>query len=154
MSQISLENIYLFKGMSGKELAQISEIATSSRFNPGETVFIKGEKSKALYFIKFGSVKIQQSTAAGDNLVVATLGTGSHFGEMGFIDDEPRSATAMAAEPCEIVVIPYDGLKAFLNGNKDAAIRFYREVSHFLCGRLRATTTDLNFSREKNLSHF
>lgn len=154
MAQVSLENIYLFKGMSSAELAKVSEIGTVSRFGSGETVFIKGEKSKALFFIKFGSVKIQQTTAAGDSLNVATLGTGSHFGEMGFIDDEPRSATAVAAEPSEIIVIPYEGLKAFLEANKDAAVKFYKQISHFLCGRLRATTTDLNFAREKNLSHF
>ena len=149
-----LQNVYLFKGMDAKELAAVGEIGVPQTLHGGDTIFIKGEAATALYLIKFGSVKIQQTTKAGDNLVVSTLGTGSHFGEMGFIDGQPRSASAAAAEATEVVAIPYDKLRMFLSGNKDAAVKFYKEVSHFLCGRLRMTTTDLNFAREKNLSHF
>lgn len=149
-----LQNVYLFKGMDPKEIAAVSEIGKVQSFQAGDTVFIKGEAATALYLIKFGSVTIQQTTKAGDNLVVSTLGTGSHFGEMPFIDGQPRSATASAAEATELVAIPYDKLKMFLNQNKEAATKFYKELSAFLCGRLRATTTDLNFAREKNLSHF
>jgi hypothetical protein len=42
----------------------------------------------------------------------------------------------------------------FLNQDAAAALAFYRELSHFLAGRLRMTTNDLNFAREKNLHHF
>lgn len=149
-----LQNVYLFKGMDAKELKAIAEIGKSINYNSGDSVFIKGEESTALYLIKHGSVKITQTTKGGDSLVVATLGTGSHFGEMGFIDGQPRSATAAAGEPTEVICIPYDKLRQYLNQSKDSAVKFYKEVSHFLCGRLRATTTDLNFAREKNLSHF
>lgn len=149
-----LQNVYLFKGFDAKELAAISEIGSTQTMHTGDTIFIKGEAATAMYLIKFGSVKVQQTTKSGDNLVVATLGTGSHFGEMPFIDGQPRSASAAASEPTEVITIPYDKLRMFLSQNKDAAVKFYKELSHFLCGRLRTTTTDLNFAREKNLSHF
>jgi CRP-like cAMP-binding protein len=149
-----LQNVYLFKGMDSKEIAAVGEIGAIQSFHGGDTIFIKGEAATALYLIKFGSVKIQQTTKSGDSLVVSTLGTGSHFGEMGFVDGASRSATAVAAEATELITIPYDKLKMFLSQNKDASVKFYKELSHFLCGRLRATTTDLNFAREKNLSHF
>jgi len=149
-----LQNVYLFKGMDAKELAAIGEIGTNQTLNTGDTIFIKGEAATAMYLIKFGSVKIQQTTKSGDNLVVSTLGTGSHFGEMPFIDGQPRSASAMASEPTEVITIPYDKLRMYLSQNQTAAVKFYKELSHFLCGRLRTTTTDLNFAREKNLSHF
>lgn len=154
MSRALIQNVYLFKTFEPRELDAVGEIGTAQRFQGGDTIFIKGEAASAMYLIKHGSVTIQQSTKSGDNLTVATLGTGSHFGEMAFIDGQARSATAAAAEGTELIVIPYDKLKTFLNQNKDAAVKFYRELSHFLCGRLRVTTTDLSFAREKNLSHF
>lgn len=154
MSQALIQNVYLFKTFEPKELAAVSETGKTQLFQSGDTVFIKGEAASAMYLIKHGSVKIQQTTKAGDSLTVATLGSGSHFGEMSFIDGQTRSATAQAAESTELIVIPYDRLKMFLNENKEAAVKFYRELAHFLCGRLRVTTTDLSFAREKNLSHF
>ncbi|MGE4131636.1 MAG: Crp/Fnr family transcriptional regulator [Bdellovibrionales bacterium] len=154
MDSTLLQNVYLFRGMDKTELNSVVEICTVATHNPGDTIFMKGEQAKALYLIKHGSVKIQQTTKGGDTLVVATLGTGSHFGEMSFVDGEARSATAVAGERTEVIAIPYDRLKNFLTENKEAAVKFYRELSHFLCGRLRMTTTDLNFAREKNLSHF
>src|SRR5688572_10316937 len=107
-----------------------------------------------MYLIKFGSVKVQQTTKSGDNLDVATLGTGSHFGEMGFVDNEARSATVSANEPVELISIPYEKLNQLLGKNQAIAVKFYKELSHFLCGRLRSTTNDLGFALEKNLSHF
>ncbi|HMN67519.1 MAG TPA: cyclic nucleotide-binding domain-containing protein [Bdellovibrionales bacterium] len=154
MSRSLLQNVYLFKSLSPEELGAVSELAVGKSYNRGDSIFLRGEKATAMYLIKFGSVKIQQTTKSGDNLDVATLGTGSHFGEMGFSDGEPRSATAVAAENVEIVEVPYEKLRVLLDKNPAIAMKFYRELSLFLCGRLRATTNDLGFAREKNLSHF
>lgn len=95
-----LSNVYLFKTLSADEMKSLSEIAKPQTFQKGDSVFLRGEPATAMYLIQFGSVKIQQTTKNGDNLDVATLGTGSHFGEMPFVDNEVRSATAMAAESC------------------------------------------------------
>ncbi len=154
MSRSLLENIYLFKQFPAGDLNAVSELGEVVTFSPGETIFLRGEPAKAMFFIKFGSVKIQQSTSAGDNIDVATLSAGSHFGEMPFVDNEPRSATAIAAEQTELFVIGYEKLNAFLNSRPNTAVGFFKELAHFLCGRLRVTTSDLNYVREKNLSHF
>jgi len=154
MSRTLLQNVYLFKTLTPDELSAVSEIAQTQSFQKGDSVFLRGEPATALYLIQFGSVKIQQTTKSGDNLDVATLGTGSHFGEMPFVDGEPRSATAAAAEQCELIVVPYDKLNDLLSKNIQIATKFYRELAKFMCGRLRATTNDLGFAREKNISHF
>ena len=154
MSQSPLANVYLFKTMSADELKMIGEIAKTQSFQKGDSVFLRGEPAMAMFLIQHGSVRIQQTSKSGDNVDVATLGTGSHFGEMPFVDNEVRSATAVAAEQSEMLVIPYDQLSFLLGKNTNVAVKFYRELAKFMCGRLRATTSDLGFAREKNLSHF
>jgi CRP/FNR family transcriptional regulator, cyclic AMP receptor protein len=149
-----LQNIYLFKGLSGPELELISEAADIETYSSNDEIFNQGDKSFALYVIKYGSVRIHQRSSTGDHIEVATLGTGSHFGEMGFVDGEVRSASATAMEKSDIVVFDYEKLRNLMKENLPIAVRFYQELSHFLCGRLRITTNDLSFSREKNLSHF
>ena len=154
MSRSPLQNVYLFKTLTAEEMNAVSEIAANKTFQKGDSVFLRGEPATAMYFIQFGSVKIQQTTKSGDNLDVATLGTGSHFGEMPFVDNEVRSATAVTAESCEMIVIPFEKLNFLLSKNTAIATKLYREMAKFMCGRLRATTNDLGFAREKNLSHF
>jgi len=149
-----LQNIYLFKRMSGGELEVISEAAEVETFGGTDELFTQGDRALALYVIKYGSVRIHQRSSAGDNIEVATLGTGSHFGEMGFVDGEPRSASATAIEKSDIIVFNYDKLRNVLERHPTIAVKFYKELAHFLCGRLRITTNDLSFAREKNLSHF
>ncbi len=154
MSSNMLHNVYLFKTLTPDEMKQVSDLATTESHSAGQTIFIRGEPAKALYLIKFGSVKIRQTTKSGDFMDVATMGTGSHFGEMPFIDGAVRSATAIAAEPVELLMVPYDKLAAVLAKSPIVAMKVYREMAHFMCGRLRSTTNDLEFAREKNLSHF
>lgn len=153
MSSSLLKNVYLFKTLDPKELEAVSHLGQTQSFSIGTTIFVRGEQAKALYLIKHGSVKIQQTGKGGDNIDVAMLSTGSHFGEMAFVDNEPRSATAVAAEQTELVVIPYEKLGVYLKHNTQVAVKFYHELAHFLAGRLRVTTSDLSYAREKNLSH-
>lgn len=149
-----LQNVYLFKGLNADQITAISEIASVGTYAPTDEIFAQGDEAKAAYFIKFGSIRITQKTPSGDMLEIATLGTGSHFGEMPFLDGENRSATATAIEKTDVVEVPYDKLRELLAVNGPIAVHFYRELAHFLAGRLRITTNDLNFAREKNLSHF
>ena len=148
-----LQNIYLFKTFSNAELDQISAITETKGFGAGDPIFIKGDPAKALYIIRMGSIKIQQSTKSGDPIDVATLSAGSHFGEMAFIDGEVRSASATAADRGELIILSYEKLNAFLSKNPAMAVKFYQEMARFLAKRLRVTTNDLSFSKEKNLSH-
>lgn len=149
-----LQNIYLFKKMSPAELEIVAEAAELEVFGATDEVFSQGDKAQALYVIKHGSVRIFQKSSEGDTIEVATLGSGSHFGEMGLIDGEARSASAIAIEKSEIVVFDYNRLNEILGKNPTIAAKFYQGLAHFLCGRLRITTNDLSFAREKNLSHF
>ncbi len=149
-----LQNVYLFKSLSADQISTISAAATLETYGAGEDIFAQGDKAKALYIVKYGSVRILQKTASGDSIEVATLGTGSHFGEMAFVDGEPRSASAATVEKSEIVILEYERLSSILKGDFAIATSLYKELAHFLCGRLRITTNDLSFAREKNLSHF
>lgn len=148
-----LQNIYLFKTFSPAELNQIAAITETQAFGAGDPIFMKGDAAKAMFIIRMGSIKIQQSTKSGDPIEVATLSTGSHFGEMALIDGEARSASATAADRGELIVLSYEKLNSFLDKNPALAVKFFKEMSRFLANRLRVTTNDLSFSKEKNLSH-
>ena len=149
-----LRKLYLFKDLTEKELAAIEKGAVQKSFMRGDEIFTQGERAKALYLIQSGEVQIEQRPDSGDTVKLARLGAGAHFGEMAFIDGENRSASATAAEQTELIVFDYDKLSDILVANPAIATHFYRQMAHFLCGRLRITTNDLAFVRSQNVSHF
>ena len=148
-----LQDIYLFKDLLPKELDQLSELGTVKSYQSEDEVFREGEEAKSLYVIRHGTVSIRQAGKDKD-LDVAQLGTGAHFGVMSFADGNPRSATAVARERTELLEISFDKLAAYFDKNPTTALKVYRSLTRFLAGRLRVTTMDLSFSREKNIRHF
>jgi CRP-like cAMP-binding protein len=65
-------------------------------FADGETIFRQGDRSDAAYLILDGEVEIVREGPDGSEDVIDVLGRGDYFGEMGAIDDQPRSASARA----------------------------------------------------------
>ncbi len=66
----------------------------------GSVIFREGDDARELFVIKSGEVRIQIG-----NRTITELGPDSIFGEMALIDNEPRSATAIAATDVELVPV-------------------------------------------------
>ncbi len=77
----------------------------------GQKVFSQNDKSREMYYIESGEIRIQQHKS-GENLDLATLSKGSLFGEMALIDGKPRSASAIALSDSELVVVTEEDFKA------------------------------------------
>jgi hypothetical protein len=76
-------------------------VESVKRFQPGEIVIQEGGRDSCAYIILSGTAEVFKK--AGDREVrVATLGKGQVFGEMGLIENRPRSATVKALNELEV----------------------------------------------------
>lgn len=74
-----------------------------------------------LFAVIRGQVRITRLSEYGVEQELATLGRGEIFGEMGLLDDHPRSATATAIEPTLAFIVPAVEFRAALRRNGEAA---------------------------------
>jgi CRP-like cAMP-binding protein len=74
------------------------------RFAAGDTIFSEGDPSDVAYVIRSGRVEVVKRTSTGP-LRLAVLAEGDVLGEMGLLEDRPRSATARAIEPVVAEVV-------------------------------------------------
>ena len=146
-----LKKIYLFRGFSETQLEAIARVAQKRVFNTGQRVFYEGNQADAMYIIGVGTLKMIKSTTEGDDQELVRLSSGSHFGEMPFLDGSPRSLTAEAVEHCEMYEIQFAKLKEVLDTNDSMAAAFYREVAHYLVARLRQSSEALAVIRSHHL---
>ncbi len=146
MAKGLLKNIYLFEDFSDDELSVMDKVVTKRNVEVGQDIFSQGQQAESLFVIAYGSIRLSQEGKGGDT-VIRPLATGSHFGEMAMVDDQPRSATATAMEHTELLEISYAGLRQLFEARPEIGAKFYRSLAHYLSGRLRDTTEQLGFAR-------
>jgi CRP/FNR family transcriptional regulator, cyclic AMP receptor protein len=154
ISDSLLQGVYLFSDLTAEERDVLGRIAEPMTVSANSAVFRAGDPATALYLIKDGSVRITTKAPGGETINVATLASGGHFGEMALIDGAPRSATVETLEPTVLFRFDYDRMRTVLDRTPGTAAKLYKSLARFLCNRLRQTTTDMSFAREKNLRYF
>ena len=96
----------LFSRLSARQRRSLAEQSTTHRYGAGRIVVRQGDTSMALYVVLSGAVRIEREDESGGRTPVAPrVAKNGFFGEMGLIDDEPRSATVTAIEDTECALL-------------------------------------------------
>lgn len=100
-----LRRTSLFAGARDEQLRPLGERTFTRRLAAGQILFTQGEPSEHLYVVRSGRIRIVVTSPRGDELTLTVLGPGDSFGELSVIDGSPRSATAEALEPVELLAV-------------------------------------------------
>ena len=109
----------------------------AKRFKKGELVIEEGSLSSDAYIIELGSVEVSKRLPGGKIQVITKLGKNGIFGEMGLIDQLPRSATVVALEDCRISVITPDTFNSLAKRNPKALMPILKVLAKRLRNTLR-----------------
>ncbi len=108
-------------------------------YKPGDVIFREGEQSSAAYLIVSGNVRIVKDLDTTNPKKLAVVGAGEYVGEMGAIDDQPRSASAVAQDTVVCMPVTPAEFMDMLVKNPDEAI----DLLKILFERLRAANKRL-----------
>lgn len=128
----------MFAHCNERELRTVAQATRPRRFPEGTIIFEQGHPGTELYLLITGSVDIVK-----DGQRIVRLGPGSNFGEMAMLDEPNRSASAVAADETELMVIPRDAFFAMLKGNPMLAVKILWNMLLRLSANLRATSKRL-----------
>jgi len=126
VSTTVLRTVPLFAGFTEEQLRLLATAVNRRNVPRGTVVIVEGDPTDSLYIIISGRLKVMMSDAEGKEVILAMLGPGEYFGEMGLIDDSPRSATVMAVEPCELITLAKKDFKKFLSEHFEMAVTVMR----------------------------
>ncbi|WP_153147590.1 Crp/Fnr family transcriptional regulator [Dechloromonas sp. H13] len=133
LSLVVLRNVPLFSGLDETELDRLSRVAGRRRAGRGEQVVRAGESADALLVLLTGRAKVTNFDEEGREIILAWLGPGEFFGEMGLIDGSPRSASVVAVENCELLTIGKTEFQRCMQDNFQVALK----LMQILVRRLR-----------------
>lgn len=115
-------------------------------FDTGDVIFRQGDASHDCYRITAGAVEIRLKVPGvmrrDREDVLSTMGPGDYFGEMGAIDGNRRSATAVATEPTECERYTSEEVTTLFQEDSQAALEYMRQ----LIARLRSSNRSTAFS--------
>jgi CRP/FNR family cyclic AMP-dependent transcriptional regulator len=76
---------------------------TRTHFAEGQVLFREGDLPDSVFRLLSGSVDILRELD-GDPILLGTVGAGQFIGEMGVVENRPRSATARAASDVQVEI--------------------------------------------------
>jgi CRP/FNR family cyclic AMP-dependent transcriptional regulator len=126
VSMLLLRNVPLFAVLPESQLAVLTSLVSRKRIPRGTAIIAAGDVTDSLYVIIAGRLKVMISDDEGREVILSILGPNEFFGEMGLIDDHPRSASVVSIEPCELLALSKRDFKKCLLDNFEMAMTVMR----------------------------
>ena len=92
---------------------------TRRYFQAGEVISKEGDPGDVMYLIHSGAVAVTKAAPEGEPLVLGYRGPGELLGEIALISDAPRTASMVAAKPCELLAISKADFWGLLRSDED-----------------------------------
>lgn len=135
----ALKAIPLFHHLTYKELTAVLAVSSTRTYPGGREIVIEGQPGDELFVVVRGRVAVEKG-----GVEIGELKTGGHFGEMGLIDNAPRSATVRATEPTRVMVISRAELMGLMRKEPVLAVKLLWSFVQVLSDRLRDANTHLS----------
>ncbi len=108
---------------------------------PAKTLlFYEGDKNPYLVLIARGSVHVVKFASSGTARRIATLGPGRTIGEMGIIDGEPRSASAVTGTEATLLVMTAENFARLNRELPGMGIQLVLKIAKIMSQHLRETS--------------
>lgn len=119
-----LARVPLFSGLSQKDLGRLFDRARVVTYHAGSDIITEGEAGFGFHLIVEGEASVKRG-----GRTIARLGEGNFFGEMSFIDDQPRSATIVAETEVQSLVLGGWEFKPIIKENPELAWRLLQHLT-------------------------
>jgi CRP-like cAMP-binding protein len=156
--QSALREVPLFTELSERELRVLERASAVKHYDKNEVIIHKHEIGDTFFSILAGRVKVILTDDEGKEFIVGVLKPKEFFGELSLLDGEPRSATVVALDPTEVLVMRRDDFLKQIEKHPNISVKImtilvrrlrdanlHIENLAFLdvCGRLASVLLDL-----------
>lgn len=139
---LALADIDLFRGRKAETLDALEGCMEARTYQGGEPIFSAGDRGDELFLIRRGAVRIVLPAQAHQRHL-GTFRRGDFFGEMAFLDHEPRSANAEAERETDLYVLSRARFDRLADEHKRLGMAIFGGIARTLAVRLRRTNAEL-----------
>lgn len=135
-----IEEMALFSDLAWNEIEILADYMQAYEAAKGCAIFSEGEAGNFMCLLVKGKVDVVKEDSHGTQKVVATVSSGKALGEMALIDNEPRSARAVAVEVSTLLLLTRENFNRILHDHPRLASHLAVRLARLLSQRLRQTS--------------
>jgi CRP/FNR family cyclic AMP-dependent transcriptional regulator len=124
-----LKDIPYFSELTIGEMQKLVASSQKRKYSRGSIVVHQDDVGDESYLIMIGKVKVIVTHTGGEEIILNILKSGDFFGEMAVFDNMPRSATVVADEDCELLIISRENITDLIKRNPQIAFKLLEDMS-------------------------
>lgn len=124
-----LRTVPIFSELSEEDITGLGRLSIRKRYPKDTVIFFENEEGDFFFMILEGRIKVTILGDDGREVILSLLGPGDFFGEMALLDNEPRSATAIAVEDSELLSLHRTDFQGVLADNKSITVGLIRVLT-------------------------
>lgn len=134
-----IKNIEYFKTLNEDKIAEISNFLKEENYETEENLFIEGEKSNGIYFVKTGTIKIYKSSKDGKEQILKLCYTGESFNDVTVFSGNINPASADAVIKSTVFLLSKENLENLIFKYPEISLNIIKSLTdklRFLTGRI------------------
>jgi CRP-like cAMP-binding protein len=124
-----LTKVPLFAGLNNRQKKQLSRRFVSRSYKSGEAIVTQGKGGAGLFTIVSGKAEAVVESVDGEKTVVNEFGPTDFFGEIALLDDGPRTASVIATEDTDCMILSRMDFIASMKNDADMGVVIAEELA-------------------------
>ncbi|VGO14964.1 Cyclic AMP receptor protein [Pontiella desulfatans] len=133
-----LNKIAVLGGLDDAQLYTVFRMLETEHYNKGEFIFRQGDAPSHIRIVRSGKVRMVENVD-GTAMELCEFGPGDCFGETSVIAIHTHTASALAVEETELLVIPREKLFALYDSDPKLFGMLALNIAREACRRLNKT---------------
>ncbi len=119
----------LFRGLRRRQLERLAGRFVERKYGEGEAIVTQGKGGEGFFIILSGEAEAVHRRADGTTVVLNPLLAGDFFGELAVLTDMQRTASVIAKEPVECLVLTRWEFVSALKEDAEMAVAVVQQLA-------------------------
>lgn len=118
-----------FSSLPMKARKAVDRRVIARRYGRGASIFSERDRPPGLYLVESGTVRVFKVSEDGKEQVLHHIGPGESFNDVAAFDGGPSPASAQAAEPTTVLLVPREALLDLMRSYPEIAVAALQVLS-------------------------
>jgi CRP-like cAMP-binding protein len=124
-----LQKVTLFQGLKNNQKERLAKRFVERNYKSGDKIVTQGLGGEGFFILNTGHADAFRTKADGTEIQVNSFGPTDYFGELALLDDGVRTASVIATEPTQCLILTRWDFLVLLKEDPDMAINILEEVA-------------------------
>lgn len=127
-----LQILDYFKSLDSAALNDVGTLFKEESYEAGQNIFIEGDKSKGIYFVMDGTVKVYKSSKEGKEQILKLIYAGDSFNDVTVFTSDINPASADAVTNIKLYVLSRENMVGLIFKYPEVSLNIIKSMTEKL----------------------